>query len=674
MSSRRNNSRPPLRAPHGRGARSRSRSLPSAGRGDGNSNNSSRSRSQSSHAHRNGSIDTRRFAIEGNYTGRSTVEILRAVADEQDVDDNDIDGVDLTPYSLRDVMKTLLNTNYSAGHPEYLRSDQVTGIYNGLVNNSEAVLAIVPHDYPRKLELRVELEAQLMPNPRSKPGKYERVVKLVNVWMEMKSCDEIFDAVAGRSTRLSAAVNALREYVQTMQRFQEMAEQQIEENATRAMAANYERMPAGEFERKWKSPGVELDPIQFPCCPNPKCAHTFIDGPPSNQDADAQNRAAVEAYVAKNREFIAWKQKTGPQPIDDETGEPMTKPPKNPEPIKKAIRCHCHQFKADPRKGSICPVGCKYNGHTYAVGACPICMCRCRLYIWQKNYLSMIIAKSQPSEPTRQNAREEATAYLNSNLTTNRLAQEEAARFYEQEVAHGRLASDSNVIGHIRNHGHVAQAFNIVGNGPDPATARFLREQINATQHPAGRTMTDVGDMRTYGRRSAAGDRARNNGLAGFVPEELSEDEQMQLAMMESQELQQQGKTEGLTEDDWMQIAINESQQQMNNPPGVLHVQPPPRAASCPPTESIPTAAAASSVPSAAPTPDVIARTRSAAFDRRSKTDKSNKKMRKNLGKVGRALSNPRDEAVVNLLMQYQNEPTPDRLDECIDFMEELED
>jgi hypothetical protein len=149
--------------------------------------------------------------VEGNYTGRPIVEFLRAVADEQEDDAEDIDRVDLTSYSLRDVMKTHLNTNYSATHPEYLRSEQVTGIYNGLVNNSEGILDIVPHDYPRKLELRLELEARLTPNPRSKPGKYDRVVKLVNVWMEMKQCDAIFDAVAGRSTRLSAALNALRE-------------------------------------------------------------------------------------------------------------------------------------------------------------------------------------------------------------------------------------------------------------------------------------------------------------------------------------------------------------------------------------------------------------------------------------------------------------------------------
>ena len=110
-----------------------------------------------------------------------------------------------------------------------------------------------------------------------------------------------------------------------------------------------------------------------------------------------------------------------------------------------------------------------------------------------------------------------------------------------------------------------------------------------------------------------------------------------------------------------------------NNSHGVIQLYaPPPRSFSAPPPESF---AAASSVSGrASATPEVIARTRSAAFDRRAQTDKSNKKLRKNLSKVGRALSNPRNEAVVNLLKQYENEPTPDRLEECIEFMEELED
>ena len=690
MSSRRNTARPPLAAPHGRGSRNRNQQAPppnlpranerlsilqaassrqdrAAGRGNGN-NNSNADVVQ----HRNGSIDTRRFAVEGNYTGRSTVEILRAVADQQGSDGDANNGMDLSSYSLGDVMKTLLNTNYSHLHPEYLRSDQITGIYNGIVKNTDAILDAAPQDYEGERELRLELEANLLPNERSKPGKYERVVKLVNVWMEMKKCDALLEAVEGRSTRLSAAMVCLREYVRTMQRFEEMATQQIEENATRAMTANYEKMPNGELERLWKSPGVELDAVQFPCCPNPKCRHTFIDGPPSNQDADEQNKLAVEAYIVKSREYSEWKKRDGPQPVDDETGEPLTKPPKNPDSIKKAIRCHCHQMKANPRTGSVCPVGCKYEGQTYPVGSCPICMCRCRLYIWQKNYLSMIIANSQPTASSNPDAREEANTYLNSHLNVNLLAQTEASRFYQKQKDQGTMAIGSNVTGHIRNHGYIAQAFNIVGNAPNPSSARFLREQINNTQHPAGITMTDVGDMRTLGRRIAADDRVRNNGLEGFVPEELSEEEQMKIAMMESQEPEFQGKTGGMSEEELIEIAKNESLAQ-NNSHGVIQLYaPPPRSSSAPPPESF---AAASSVSGrASATPEVIARTRSAAFDRRAQTDKSNKKLRKNLSKVGRALSNPRNEAVVNLLKQYENEPTPDRLDECIEFMEELEE
>ena len=73
-------------------------------------------------------------------------------------------------------------------------------------------------------------------------------------------------------------------------------------------------------------------------------------------------------------------------------------------------------------------------------------------------------------------------------------------------------------------------------------------------------------------------------------------------------------------------------------------------------------------------TPEVVSRTRSAAFKRRKETDKSNKKLRKSLSKVAKALSNPKDEAVVNALFEVADENTPARLEECIDFMNELED
>ena len=48
--------------------------------------------------------------------------------------------------------------------------------------------------------------------------------------------------------------------------------------------------------------------------------------------------------------------------------------------------------------------------------------------------------------------------------------------------------------------------------------------------------------------------------------------------------------------------------------------------------------------------------------------------MRRQLSKVAKALSSPKDEAIVNVLKEFEDEPTPVRLDECIDFMEECEE
>ena len=75
----------------------------------------------------------------------------------------------------------------------------------------------------------------------------------------------------------------------------------------------------------------------------------------------------------------------------------------------------------------------------------------------------------------------------------------------------------------------------MVANRPNHDVLRHLRQQVDSTQHPSGPTHTNVGDMRTYGRRSAADDRVRNNGLEmdGLV-EGMDEDEQLEIAMIRS--------------------------------------------------------------------------------------------------------------------------------------------
>lgn len=198
----------------------------------------------------------------------------------------------------------------------------------------------------------------------------------------------------------------------------------------------------------------------------------------------------------------------------------------------------------------------------------------------------------------------------------------------------------------------------------------YFRGQINNTRHQGGSTMTSVGDMRTLGHRTAADDRVRNNGLEmeGLMPEGMSEDEQMRFAMMASKESGGQQKTEGLSEEQMIEIAMEENARDNST---LQLYQPPPRAKSAPPLSITPPLGAPAATVS---TPDVLARTRSLSVKRRAQTDKSDGKTRRYLAKVTKGLSNPKDESMVNTVLAFQDDPTPDRLDELVDYLADLDE
>lgn len=522
----RHSSGPPVAAPSGRAALRRN-DQQSASRGS--SLRGLNGLVGTTHHHRDESIDTRRFNLNPNLAGRSTSTILTAGLD------GSTDDTELHQFSVKQQMYSLLNTNKSASNPNSLTATEVKSIYTNLYDSREGIIALVSEE--NRAVLRRELEAALMPNARSKPGKYEYVLKLVNIWMVMKEMmgDGINTVISQRRSRLSAENVHLTMYVECMERFEGIAAESVEATRQKAMSIKSERMPPGELERRWKDPGIELDPKQFPCCPNPNCTHTFHDAPPSNEEVDELNKADVEAHVALCREVTAFLQGNGPQPDDPVTGEPLTKHPKAPTPRVSYYRCHCHQMKANPRTGDLCPVACKYKGITYPVGSCPICKCNCKLFIKKKDYLPMIIANSQPPSRSSNDVRADAALYLNNSLSVNRIQQEASASFYHNQVSTGRLAANSNIASHIRNQGHLAGALHMVANRPNHDVLQHLRRQVESVRHPSGPTFTNVGDMRTYGRRNAADDRVRNNGLEmGGLVEGMDEDEQLKIAMIRS--------------------------------------------------------------------------------------------------------------------------------------------
>ena len=714
--------RPPVVALNGRAARRRNdEQAPAsrAGRGSaparGNGRHGRGGGRGPSHCHRDESIDTRRYNLDPNLAGQSTSEVLAARADNSS---------NLQQFDVKHQMYTLLNTNRSASNPNSLTAEEIKSLYKNLFASRVAIIDTVASE-ANKAALRREMEAPLNANPRSKPGKYEYVIKLVNIWMVMKDMldDGIDSFLNQRRSRTNSTAVHLGVYVEKMETFEGIAAESVETNRQRAMSMKSERMPPGELERKYLDPGVRLDSVQYPCCPNPNCTHELIDGPPSNNDADRLNEEDVVAHVALCREVSAWMAGNGPQPTDPETGELLTKHPKTPTQRDKFIRCHCHQKKANIRTGDQCPVSCKYKGVNYPVGSCPICKCNCKLFIKMKDYLPMVIANSQPPPKSSRDTQRDATVYLNNSLSVNRIQQEASAQFYNQQIAAGQLAADSNIASHVRNQGHLAGALHMVANRPNQDVLQLLRKQVEATQHPSGPTFTNVGDMRTYGRRSSADDRVRNNGLeVNGLFEGMDEEEQVEIAMVRSTTTATQENATRETEDEQLKRAIEESKKTGGTKVSlhsiVIHVvlakhsfslsrktsgmsedelleaemtdeerlqtalalsasilQ---RSASAPPPSmligSVPEVGRSLTPPPPTTTPELVSRTRSAAFKRRQQTDKSNKKLRKSLTKVAKALSNPKDEAVVNALNAVADEPTPARLDECLDFMEELED
>lgn len=116
----------------------------------------------------------------------------------------------------------------------------------------------------------------------------------------------------------------------------------------------------------------------------------------------------------------------------------------------------------------------------------------------------------------------------------------------------------------------------------------------------------------------------------------------------------------GMSDEDCLQQAVAESAAAAPLP------------AAAPPAAFAPTMAATAVAASATPgTPQYIARTREAVLQMRKTTDKKDKK-RKTMTHLAAALSNPKNEAVVNALKLSKDDPTPDRVEDALEFMDDL--
>ena len=550
------------------------------------------------------------------------------------------------PFCHRSQMILLMNKNDSKKNTDSFNVAFAKGILRSVVNRKDRILSKVHAEKPNQYGSMSSALTAPLTSQGKRCSKFDVVTKMLNIWEVFKEISSLVNESS--STRSSS----FADFISIMRRYERLASEAVEQNKRRFRAWRSDPMPAGENERCYlEGEGFALDRLQYPCCPNKNCGHTFIDQPPGNKKVMEDAKVAMETYMDTCRAFTLWKKKQGPQPVCPTTGALVVKMPSAPPPTKLHLRCHCSQLFADTRKGKQCPVGCVYEGVTFDVGRCPICLCTCNAFVELKKYNSIVIAQSL-EEKKKPDHQMEARQFLDKGLNVNLMQQKASGTRYQQQMQRGELDPRSEIVSNIAKEGVLAQAMYISSNPPaDHRTTMLLRDQVDAIEHPSGPSWTSVGDMNVHG-RPTAGDRRRNNNglLSEYVPVNMSEDQQLQQALAESGKM----PTTTSEEEKQLQQAMRESVAQ----PSLSEAE---RNSKLPATST--------------ETPSVILRTRKQiTVNRRNNRATMSKAERKRAATVITALSRPRNPAYINTLMDAADLATPDRVDELMNFAEDMEE
>ena len=164
------------------------------------------------------------------------------------------------------------------------------------------------------------------------------------------------------------------------------------------------------------------------------------------------------------------------------------------------------------------------------------------------------------------NQRAQSSEWLEQNTNVNLTQQRTSAEYYRR-MTNGGTDRGVSVVGNVSNEGALAQSLNMVGNPPpNPLTTQHLRQAVDGVQHPAGPSHTNIGDMNTHGRDSAADRRKTNNGLLSTcVPHSMTDAQQLVAAMaaIANANSTNTNSPTGLTEDEALQFAMLESKSSM---------------------------------------------------------------------------------------------------------------
>lgn len=420
------------------------------------------------------------------------------------------------------LMMNILSKNDSSKNNHAYSLDAIRGMRDQLSSLEKPILASVQLERPGAFEAMKNLFGLQI---TTKTTKWKHAEFLIKIWLIFREIPSLVDgSFVGRFTRRSNELNHdLDTYIGVMTDIEELADEELGRKINSIRSIKSLPFPAGEKERKYLSPGLPVNTTEFPYCA--ACGHNFIDHPPSNATAGAENEEMQREYLETMAKITAWRanKKGLPQPACPKTGKLLMKI-SPPELMKKHIRCHCSKLRANWRTGTICPNNCE----GYTNGKCPVCRCTCSLYVTVDMYHEIFILASMSKDGAAEmDPEDDAQQYIAKSLGVGAMQRQISAEKYGKMLANGEMQMQpggSAFMSNVVDAGALAQGLFIVGHAPSQSATTFLRNKVRHVAHPSGTTCINLCgetiDLRTHGKSTssnAAGKRIWNNGLVGKV-------------------------------------------------------------------------------------------------------------------------------------------------------------
>jgi hypothetical protein len=176
-----------------------------------------------------------------------------------------------------------------------------------------------------KPHLLCEMRELLNMGMTLKTKKFEHAEVLVSIWRLFQQVPSLKDCSAfGCATRSSKNID---DFLVAMEMNAEDANVEIARKRKVTCNAQLVKFLLGEKERTYLSPGLPVDPVEFPFCAG--CGHEFIDFLPSNDGIANVNTKSMHEYLAQKEKLRLWNDDSSvhPQPTCPTSGKLLTKIP-----------------------------------------------------------------------------------------------------------------------------------------------------------------------------------------------------------------------------------------------------------------------------------------------------------------------------------------------------------